>query len=146
VEVLLDLRASLAVLERGQDAEVDLVQGQKPGPLLPAVHERGVERGVHVLDDALVDVPFESLFGERLDLEEIEDAVVDDRDPGLFLQDHVDEHGFRHVRRHSRRSSAGRIASRRPSPGRRPPRSSRPIQRLGPIRRPNGGRGGAPPP
>src|SRR5262249_20847318 len=110
MEVLLDLRTALAPLEGGQDPEVDLVQREEAGALPAAVDEGGVEGGIDVLDDPLVDVAFEGLFGEGLDLEEVEYPFLHDCDPGLFLQDHVDEHGFRHRQRHSRRSCGGWIA------------------------------------
>jgi hypothetical protein len=113
MQVLLDLRAALAVLSVGRTRKLTSSRGRNPGRSQPQSTKAGVERRIHVLDDALVDVPFEGLFGERLDLEEIEHPVVDNRDPGFLLQDHVDEHGLRHIRPHSRRSSAGRIASRR---------------------------------
>src|SRR5262249_40072201 len=49
----------LAPRQGRQDLEVDLVEGEEGRPLVPVGHERRLERGVYVADDAFVDVALE---------------------------------------------------------------------------------------
>src|SRR5262249_43533561 len=75
-----------------QVAKADFVEGQKRVAVGADVDERGFQRGVNPLDDALVDVPFEVLATQGFDFEGLEYAVFEYGHPTLFRVGDVDQH------------------------------------------------------
>src|SRR6266571_5063123 len=90
------LPGRLAPVAARIELEVDLVERQEPGALSSIVDEGGLQGGVDPFHDDLENVPFEMFFAEGLDLEDVEDAVLDDRDAVFLFRGHVDEHRFWH--------------------------------------------------
>ena len=90
------LAGRLTAVAAGIKLEVHLVERQEPGALTSVVDEGGLQGGVDPFHDDLEDVPFEMFFAEGLDLEDVEDAVLDDRDAVFLFRGHVDEHRFWH--------------------------------------------------
>src|SRR5438552_34062 len=80
----------------GIELEVDFIQRQEAGPLAAVIDEGRLEGGIKALDDHLEDVALEVFLAEGLDLEDIEDTVVNDRDAVFLLRGHVDQHRFWH--------------------------------------------------
>ena len=76
--------------------EIHLVEGKKPRTAATELHEGSLQRGVDVLDDALVDVAFQRIANTGLDLDPLETSITHDGDATLFFLSHVDEHEFGH--------------------------------------------------
>ena len=78
------------------DLEVDLVEGQEAGTLAPVIDEGRLQGRIDPFDENLEDVPFEMFLAEGFDLEDVENAVFDDRDAVFLFRGHVDKHRFWH--------------------------------------------------
>ena len=106
LEDLLDAAAALvagsrpgrgrAVAARREIPKADLVEREERVALGTDVDERRLDRRMNPPDDTLVDIALQMLAAERLDLEGLELAVLNDPDAALFRMGDVDQHDLRH--------------------------------------------------
>jgi hypothetical protein len=61
------------------------------------VHEGGLDRRLQIDNLSFVDVPGITLVARSLDIQFLEDAVLDDRDPAFLGLQHIDQHLFFHA-------------------------------------------------